>query len=93
MDFGDAIREMRQGRRVRRTGWWAGNPNIPESLFVYLVPAASYPVQTGAAAAFFGNDTLVPYNEYFAMKRPDNTVSTWAPSVGDALADDWVGLD
>lgn len=35
---------------------------------------------------------LVPANAYFALKGVDNTVSTWAPSVSDALAEDWVIL-
>ena len=84
LDFGDAIRFMKDGKRVSRTGWNG------KGMFVYLVPPASYPVQTGAAKEFFGEGSLVPYNAYMAIKNVDDTVSTWVPSVNDCLAKDWM---
>lgn len=83
MDFGKALAALKSGKRVHRTGWNG------KGLFLYLVPAASYPVQTGAAKEYFGAGGMVPYNPYLAVKNPDNTVSTWAPSIGDCLATDW----
>ncbi|MEN2432191.1 DUF2829 domain-containing protein [Comamonas sp. F1-6] len=83
MNFGDAIKELKLGKRLQRTGWNG------KGLFVYLVPAASYPAQTGAAKAHFGEGAMVPYNPYFAIKNVDETVSTWVPSVNDCLAEDW----
>lgn len=83
MTFGLAVEAMKKGMRVAREGWNG------KGMFVYLVPAASYPVQTGAAKAHFGAGALVPYNAYLALKGVDDTVSTWAPSGSDALADDW----
>ena len=84
LGFGDAIRFMKDGKRVSRTGWNG------KGMFVYLVPPASYPVQTGAAKEFFGEGSLVPYNAYMAIKNVDGTVSTWVPSVNDCLAEDWL---
>ena len=83
MSFGGALAALKAGQRVARTGWNG------KGLFVYLVPAASYPVQTGAAKAHFGEGAMVPYNAYMAVKNADDTVSTWAPSGSDALAEDW----
>lgn len=83
MNFGDALKELKLGKRLQRAGWNG------KGLFVYLVPAASYPVQTGAAKEHFGDGALVPYNAYLAIKNVDETVSTWVPSVNDCLADDW----
>ena len=83
MDFGLAIAAMRQGLRVARAGWNG------RGMFVYLVPAASYPAQTGAAKAHFGEDAMVPYNPYMAIKNVNDTVSTWVPSINDCLAEDW----
>jgi hypothetical protein len=57
------------------------------------VPAASYPAQTAAAKSHFGEGALVPYNSYFAIKNAGETVSTWVPSVNDALAEDWQIVD
>lgn len=82
-DFGFALDRLRHGCRAARSGWNG------RGMFVYLVPSASYPVQTGAAKAHFGEGSLVPYNAYLALKGIDDTVSTWVPSVSDCLAEDW----
>jgi len=87
LDFGTALQALRDGKRVSRAGWNG------RGMFVYLVPAASYPVQTGAAKAHFGEGAMVPYNAYLALKGADDTVSTWAPSGSDALAEDWRVLE
>ena len=83
MNFGDAIKELKLGKRLQRTGWNG------KGLFIYLVPAASYPAQTGAAKEHFGEGAMVPYAAYLAIKNVDETVSTWAPSINDTLAEDW----
>lgn len=83
MNIGEAVSAMKSGSRVARAGWNG------KGMFAYYVPAASYPVQTGAAKAFFGEGSMVPYNAYLALKGADDTVSTWAPSGSDALAEDW----
>jgi hypothetical protein len=83
LDFGKALDALKKGERVARTGWNG------KGMFVYFVPAASYPVQTGAAKAHFGEGSLVPYNAYLAIKNANDTVSTWVPSVNDCLAGDW----
>lgn len=86
-DIGYAVAALKDGKRVARAGWNG------KGMFVYLVPPASYPVQTGAAKAHFGEGSLVPYNAYLALKGVDNTVSTWVPSMNDTLAEDWEILD
>lgn len=83
LNFGQALDAIKTGKRIARSGWNG------KDMFVYLVPAASYPVQTGAAEAHFGEGVMVPYNAYMAIKGVDGTVSTWVPSVSDCLATDW----
>ncbi len=84
MTFGLALEAVKRGARIARAGWNG------KGMFAYLVPANSYPAQTGAAKAFFGEGGMVPYNAYLALKGADDTVSTWAPSGSDALAEDWL---
>lgn len=84
LTFGDALVALKGGAKVARSGWNG------KGLFVYLVPAACYPAQTGAAKSFFGDGGMVPYSAYLAVKNVDDTVSTWAPSCSDALAEDWL---
>ena len=83
LNFGQALDAIKAGKRIARTGWNG------KGMFVYLVPPASYPAQTGAAKAHFGEGAMVPYNAYMAIKNVNETVSTWVPSVNDCLAEDW----
>ena len=83
MAFGYALEALKAGKKVARAGWNGAGQ------CVYLVPAAAYPVQTGAAKAIFGDAALVPYRAYLALKTAQGDVATWAPSCSDALAEDW----
>lgn len=86
-NFGYAIAALKNGHRVARAGWNG------KGMFVYYVPASAYPAQTGVAKSYFGEDALVPYNAYLAIKNVGETVSTWVPSVNDVLSEDWEILD
>lgn len=86
MRFEQALTIVREGHTVARTGWNGLGQ------FVYMVPAASYPAQTGAAKSHFGEGALVPYEAYLALKNAQDTVSVWVPSTGDLFAEDWVRL-
>lgn len=83
MNFGEALEALKKGERVARSGWNG------KGMFVYLVGAASYLVKTDVAKKYFGENALVSYNAYMAIKNVNETVSTWVPSVNDCLAEDW----
>lgn len=83
MNFGDALQLLKDGQKIARFGWNG------KGMFVYLVPANSYPPSTQAAKDYYKGE-LVPYNAYFAIKNTDDTISTWVPSVNDTLAEDWM---
>lgn len=83
MLFGHAIEMLKLGRKVARAGWNG------KGMFLYLVGADSYPAKTAIAKAHFGEDALVPYRAYIAMKTVDNDVVPWLASQTDVLADDW----
>jgi hypothetical protein len=84
MTFGLALELLKKGARIARHGWNG------KGMFVYLVPADSYPAKTEVAKNFFGES--VPYNAYMAIKNVNDTVSTWVPSVNDCLSEDWIVL-
>lgn len=83
LHFGDAINRLMRGMAVARRGWNG------VGMFVYHVPANAYPVQTGVAKEYFGENSLVPYNEYLAIKNVNGSVSTWVASINDMMAQDW----
>lgn len=82
-DFADALRALKAGKRVARAGWNG------KGMFVYRIPAASYPAQTSVAKAAFPSG-LVPYKAYYAIKGADGEVATWVPSSTDLDASDWI---
>lgn len=81
--IGSALTLMLAGHKVSRAGWNG------KGMFLYHVPANAYPAQTGAAKGHFGEDALVPYQAYIAMKTADDTVVPWLCSQSDLLATDW----
>lgn len=83
MSFSEALLFLKAGAAVARSGWNG------KGMFAYLVPAASYPAQTGIAKKHFGENALVPYRAYLALKTAQGDVSTWVPSCSDILAEDW----
>lgn len=88
-DFGTAITMLKLGDKVARKGWNGAD------MFVYYVPAASYPIQRnnlGTLGGMFPED-LAPYREYLALKTAQNDIATWTPSCSDALAEDWYVVD
>lgn len=85
LSFGHAIVALKGGKKVARTGWNG------KGMFLYYVPANSYPAQTEAAKSVFGE--MVPYREYIAMKTVQENVVPWVASQTDVLASDWVVVD
>jgi hypothetical protein len=81
MNFGQAIEAMKGGLKVSREGWNG------KGMFLYYVPAQSYPAVTDIAKATFGE--TVPYGAYIAMKTAQNNVVPWLASQTDVLAEDW----
>ena len=85
VDFGTALHLMELGERVQREGWNG------KGMFVYIVPAASYPAQRNAKGVLVGDypNDMVPYSAYIALKTASGEVVPWTISQSDALATDW----
>ena len=85
--FGCAIKALKEGKKVARLGWNGSG------LFAYLVPASEYPAQTEIAKKHFGENAMVPYRAYIALKTAQEDIATWSPSGSDALAEDWTVIE
>ena len=83
MDFGDAVRALKDGKRVARKGWNG------KGMFLYFVPAGNYSPCTEVAKQLVNEDGLVPYAPYIAMKTAQGYVVPWLASQTDILSDDW----
>lgn len=84
-DFGSAIYLLKTGKKVARAGWNG------KDMFLYYVPAASYPMQRNSLETMGGifPDDMVPYGAYIAMKTAQGNVVPWLASQTDVLAIDW----
>ena len=85
MDFGEALRKLRDGRAVARSGWNGKN------MFLYLVGPGNYPPATDIAKLAFDGG-LVPYRPYIAIRSVNGEVVPWVASQSDLLEDDWLAL-
>jgi len=85
MSFGLAIEALKKGHKVARRGWNG------KGMFLYYVPAASYPAQRNTFGTMVGvfPDDMVPYCAYIAMKTAQDNVVPWLASQTDMLSDDW----
>ena len=82
-NFGVALAWLKAGEKVARSGWNG------KGMFLYFVPPGEYPARTAIAKQEWGEDGLVPYQAYIAMKTVQGTVVPWLCSQTDMLAEDW----
>lgn len=86
-DFGEAIKRLKQGKRVRRIGW--------NGKGMFVVYQKGYPngipcnKQTAEAWGLKEGDEF-KCEPYLQIKTANGSHSMWAPSANDCLADDWV---
>ena len=85
LTFSVALYELQEGFKLQRAGWNG------KGMYLYYVPAQSYPAVTEIARAEFGE--MVPYGAYIAMKTAQNNVVPWLASQTDILANDWQIVD
>lgn len=90
MDFGDAVRAMKEGKRVAREGWNG------KGMHAALMPGFSEGVpanDTTIKAHRMQPGSKVRISPYMVLFTAQGDIASWAPSGSDALAEDWVSLD
>lgn len=92
MDFGDAIRAMKQGKKVARRGWNG------KGMYLWLLPAANVKAEwckephLKELAELNGGE--VECLGSVRMKTADGKVLTgWLASQTDMLSEDWVVVE
>jgi len=89
MDFGDALREVRGGNRISRTGWNGSG--------MYVVYQQGYPAGIGinantALATGIPEGTQCVFRPYLMMYTAQGEFVPWVASQTDILAEDWTYL-
>ena len=83
MDFGVALMNLKEGRRVARKGWNG------KGQYLELAPAISY---TNAAGEIVNCDHAAIGNKAIAFVGTSGVQMGWLASQADMLAEDWVIL-
>ncbi len=83
MNFGDAIQALKEGKKVCREGWNG------KGMFLFLVPGSNFKVNRPPLLGIYPEGTEINYRPHIDLKGVDGSISTWAPSGRDALAEDW----
>lgn len=103
LSFGNAIEALKQGKRVCRQGWNGKGMfvfmQVPATINKEIVPKMQSLPQTVKdefQRRFDSEDAQVDaiyYDNQLAIVNTSNLVNGWAPSVSDALAEDWIVLE
>lgn len=83
MTFGLALEALKRGQRVARAGWNG------KGMFVFLVPGSTFNVNRPPLLGIYPEGTPITYRPHIDIKGVDGSISTWVPSIGDVMAEDW----
>lgn len=83
MDFGDAVRALKQGKRVARSGWNG------KGMFLFLVPGSVFKVNRPPLLGIYEEGTEIRYHAHVDMKTAQGDVVPWLASQTDVLSEDW----
>lgn len=86
MDFGNALKEAKNGKKIYRKGW--------NGVGMFVVYQRGYPQgipcnkQTAETWGMKEGDNFI-CNPYLQIKCANGSHSMWVPSINNVLADDW----
>lgn len=81
--IGKAVKEMQDGKLVRRAGWNG------KGMFCFLVPGSHFTVNRAPLNVIFPEGTEIDYRPHVDMKTADGQIVPWVCSQSDLLATDW----
>jgi len=95
-DFGYAIKNLKVGNKVARTGWLGKGmfvfKQVPANVDIQYVPnMQSLPQRV--KDEFVKRGKSLNYSNQMAIVKSDNTVDSWVPSSSDIFAEDWVVVE
>ncbi len=83
INFGQAIEQLKMGRRVAREGWNG------QGMFIYLVDGSRFEVNRPPLLGIYPQGTTIDYRPHIDMKTADGSCVPWVASQSDILANDW----
>ena len=87
LTFGLAIEALKKGHKVSRAGWNG------KGMFLFLVPGSVFQVNRPPLLGIYPEGTEINYRPHIDIKNVDGSISTWVPSIGDVMAEDWAIIE
>jgi len=87
LTFGLAVEALKKGYKLARAGWNG------KGMFVFLVNGSTFNVSRAPLLGIFPEGTEINYRPHIDIKNVDGSISTWVPSIGDVMAEDWSIMD
>lgn len=81
--IGQAVKEMRDGKKVQRAGWNG------KGMFIFLVPGSTFQVNRPPLLGIYPEGTEINYHAHVDMRTADGMIVPWLCSQTDLLANDW----
>jgi Protein of unknown function (DUF2829) len=85
--IGWAIKQMRNGSKVRRAGWNG------KGMFLFLVSGSTFTVNRAPLNEIYPEGTVINYQPHVDMRTAQDTIVPWLASQTDLLAEDWEVVD
>jgi hypothetical protein len=82
-EFAWALWKVKNGHRVRRSGWNG------KGMFIFLVPGSTFEVSRPPLLGIFPEGTKVDYHAHIDMKTAQGYIVPWLASQADLLDNDW----
>lgn len=82
-NFSVALDSIKAGNKLSRSGWNG------KRMFVFLVLGSTFEVSRPPLLGIFPAGTQINYNPHIDIRGVDGSISTWVPSIGDIMANDW----
>lgn len=96
VSFGDAVKALKQGKRVQRKGWNGKDlfifEQVPSQVPFDIIPRMSSLPQS-VKDILITRGYSITYSNQIAIVKPNNEINGWSPSTADSLAEDWIILD
>ena len=83
-DFAVALRELKEGSKVARSGWNG------KGMFIFLVPGSTFKVNRPPLLGIYPEGTTINYHAHIDMKTVNGEIVPWVASQSDLLEEDWM---
>jgi hypothetical protein len=83
MNYSDALRALKDGKKLQRSGWNG------KGMFVFIVPGSTFTVSREPLLGIYPEGTVINYHAHIDMRTADGQIVPWLCSQTDMLADDW----